>query len=567
MSWQVPYILTFYGTLPINASNQKRNLYEHKLIFSKFTGGKMSEEDKKSDLKIFIEELIRRNIEKLSSEDEKIVEKLDDEEIVRLIEKIAGSNSYSLLRCLAVLEDEIDEKNAAIVYGCKFEEFDELIGELTSCGLLERQDSVIYFPSPALKEVLQTDDAEAHSLASDYYYTKAKETNKFDDYFRGFKHNLKTDNIEKSLELFFEVSRNAKGNEDSVIKEGEKLINRVNGIKLGEVLRALGSLAYDCGLLERANQYYSEAIQIYMDYSNKEPEVYMPELAKLMNNLGNVCNSSGRYDEAESHFKWAATIFTKLNNPENLAITLENLGIVYVDAERYEDAEKTLKEVIELRMDLLKGKDVSGISSAYHKLANVYWLQKRVDESERTFKKLIEILDESKEEDSVPFLANAKTSLASFYIDTGKYDECIEVAKDVLSDLKLVPEIRTRIYSITAKAYEKKGERDKAAELYLKAAALAFILFRQYGIFVSNFIFLLEKVEELSSGEIRGDANLMRQAILKNYYGQKRLEIRDVECGKKGQMILHAVKGKSISSFKVESQEEMAAYLIANDIN
>jgi len=533
----------------------------------------MSDENKKSDLRIFAEELLNRNRNKLSSEDCEMLQKVkkDDEMFSKLLDKIISKESYSLLRHLSIIEDDtLDTEILRDVYGKRFDDFEKLMEELEDSGLIGKDDEKtgeIYFSSLSARDAVIDDDAKLHALASKYYLEKAEKTGNFEDRLNALNHSLKSDRLDETIELFLESSRNAKGYEKELIVIGEELLKKTDRKKEGEILRMLGSLSYDCNLFNRAGEYYNRAVEVYMEYSHEDPVKYMPELAKILNNFGNVCHAMGKYEDAENHFNWAATIFTKLNSPQDLAITLENLGMMYVDAEKYDNAEKIFKDVIELKKDVLKGEDIPSIARIYQRLAETFWKQDRLDEAEKTFKEMLEFLEGVCEGDNLSVLAGARSALASFYVDTGRSDDALEVVHRVMSDFNLIPETRTRVYMIGAKAYELKGERDLAADLYMKAACLSFILFRQYGIYVTNFLFLLEKVEELSSGEMRGDATLMRQAIMRNYYGAKKLVIQDIECGKKGQMILNAVKGKSISSFKVESQEEMAAYLIANDIN
>jgi len=530
----------------------------------------MSEESKKSDLRIFAEELINRNKGKLDDsfcEDVLKMEK-DEDMFLRILEKIIRKESSSLLEYLSVIEDDtLDIKILKEVYGKKFADFDELMNELENSGLIKRTEDMdeIYFSSLSAKDAISA-SPDANIFAKQYYLIKAEKTGNFNDRLNALNHSLKSGDVDDAINLFIESGRDARGYEKELIVIGEELLQKTGKEREGEILRMLGSLCYDCNLFNKAGEYYNRAVELYMEYSRDDVS-YMPELAKILNNFGNVCHALGKYEEAENHFNWAATIFTKLNLPEELAVTLENLGMMYVDAEKYDSAEKIFREVIELKKDVLKGEDISGIATVYQKLAQAYSRQKRVDEAEQTFKEMLSFLESVCKEDNSSILAAARADFASFYVENGRADDALEIIQRVMSDFNLIPEIRTKAYMIGAKAYEMKGEKELAADLYMKAASLSFILFRQYGIYVTNFIFLLEKVEELGSGEIRGDATLMRQAIMKNYYGAKKLVIRDIECGKKGQMILNAVKGKSISSFKVESQEEMAAYLIANDIN
>lgn len=527
----------------------------------------MENVEEESALKSFVNELIDRNKDKLSPEGYNSFQSIsgDEELLEKVVESLISDKAFSLLKHLAVIDDDIDFEEVKDVY-TNFDNLEELVDELAQIGLLKTENNVIAFTSPEAKQVFQEDKQVYHSLAYNYYSKKAEESESSDFRLKSLQHGALAGHIDDALKLFFELSKNPGKNGEEIAEAGDELLGYVEGITKGEVLKRLGSVYFDIGKLSNAKDRYTQAMEMYMDFSHQDAEKYMPELGKIINNLGNACRYKGDNEEAEDHFNWAARVFTELKMPENLAISLENLGTFYMDLKRYEEAEEMFKQVVELRKDVLQGKDVPGVATGYHNLAAVYKLQERVEDVEYTYQELIDYLNNNASENDRAFIAEAKNGLAAYYAKLGRPDDALEIVHEILKDLELLPEIRTGVYLTAAKAQEQKGENELAADLYMKAASLSFILFRTYGIYISNFLYYLEKVEELASGELRGDASLMKLGILKNYYGEKKMEIHEIECGERGQMILHAVKGKSISNFKVESQEDKAAYIIANDI-
>jgi len=544
----------------------------------------MSEEiNKKTDLKILTDELIEKNNDKITGDQEERLKEIanDNERFEETLKIILDSSSLSILKNLSLLESEIDYNVAENVFG---DDFEENIRKLVKAGLLEKKDGVIYFKSMTIKQALTEDDEQYHLSAYEYYLKKAEMSPELDESYsqkaieiRNFeallcalKHSLATDNLNNILETFKKVCALAKRKEEEIFEAGEKLIENSEGLEKVEVLKIFGNYCYDCGMLNKSIKYLSSAANLLTDTSEKEAEKHLPDLAKILNNLGNAFHASGDFKEAEKHFKWAATIFKDIKSDVDLITTLENLAVLYTDEKMYENAEKLYNEIIRLRESAKQIMDPAtytyDLSKTYHRLANVFWLQNKLENAEETYKTLIKVIENTKEEEDKPYIADAKSNLAAFYVDTGRMDDALKLAQEIMSDLNVPPEIRTKLLMTVAKAHELKGEKDKASDLYMKSAALSFILFRQHGLFVTNFLYLLEKVEELSTGEKQGDSILMRKAILKNYYGQRKLKIEEIECGKKGQVILQALQGKNISNFEVESHEDMAAYLIANDI-
>lgn len=530
-------------------------------------GENIEKTEEESALKSFADELIDRNKNKFTSEDYQTLRGISDDErlLKEVVNLLLSGDALSLLKHLAVIDDDIDYESIQDVY-TNFDTLTELIDELARIGLLKTEENVIAFTSPEAKEALKEDKKEYHSLAYHYYSKKAEESESLESKVKKLYHSANAGHIDAALALFFELVKDPGKNADEITEAGDKLLEYLEGTNKGEALKMLGSAYFDSGRLKKSKDRYNQAMKIYMDYAHEDPEKYMPDLAKITNNLGNVCRYLDETEEAEKHFKWSANAFTELNRPESLAISLENLGNLYMDLKRYDEAENMFKQVIELRKDILQGEDIPGVATGYHNLAAVYKLQERVEEAENTYKELIEYLDENAEEKNRGFIAEAKNGLAAYYTKLGKADEALEIVYDIMKDLELLPEIRVGVYITAAKAQEQKNEKELAADLYMKAASLSFILFRNYGLYIANFLFYLEKVEELASGDLKGDASLMKLGILKNYYGEKKMEIHEIECGERGQMILHAVKGKSINEFKVESQEDKAAYVIANDI-
>ncbi|MFW6185056.1 MAG: tetratricopeptide repeat protein [Halobacteriota archaeon] len=523
--------------------------------------------EQESALKSFANELMDRNKNKFSHEDYRSLQEITDggEQLKKVVELLLSDQALCLLKSLSMIDEDIDYESIQDAF-TDFDNLDGVLDELAQAGLLKTEEDTIAFTAPETKKMFSEDKKEYHSLAYNYYSKKAEKSENPVFKVKALQHSVNAGHIDHALSIFSELSRNHGKRADEVTEAGEELLKRVEGINKGEVFKMLGSAYFDSGSLDKAKDRYAQALDIYMDYSRQDEEKYMPELAKILNNLGNACRHRGDNEEAEKHFKYSAKVFTELKMPENLSVTLENLGTLYRDSKRYDEAEHMFKQVIELRKDILRGENIPGVSTAYHNLASVYKLQERVDDAENTYKELIDYLEKNATGEHKSFIYEAKNSLASYYTKLGRTDEALEIVYDIMSDLELIPEVRTGVYITAAKAMEQKGEKENAADLYMKAASLSFILFRTYGIYIANFIHYLEKVEELASGKLRGDATLMRLGILKNYYEGKKMHIGEMECGERGQMILHAIKGKSISKFKVESQEDKAAYIIANDI-
>jgi tetratricopeptide (TPR) repeat protein len=506
-------------------------------------------------------ELLMKNYNKLKPEEAESLKNIKDSNkfLQKVIEKILSGDSFNLLKHLSVIEDKIDCEAAIETYESIFENAEKLFDELISTHILERIHSKIFFSFNQIKEILRDDKENYHHLAKLYYIKKMEKYGKNQrDLIESVFHSLKSGDVGYSVETFVELSNRAIEAE-KLTEIGEKLLEVIDSEARGKVLGLLGNLCFN-KKPEKAEKYYIEAIEVYMGLSHENQELYMPELAKVFNNLGNLYCTLRRFKEAEEHYKWAARIFSKLNLPE-LAISLDNLGILYTDLRRFNEAEEILKESLEIRKRLKTSFD---LAMTLNNLGIVYRNIGKIEEVEKCYKEILSIFRKLAEENEeyLPYLAGVLNNLGALYVETDRVAEGLKLVEEAFG-YDIPPELKAKCYLTAGKGFEKMGD-ERAAEYYLKAASISFTLFRQ-GIQSLNFIHWLEKVEKLASGKLRGDAILMKSAIFRVYYRFK-VDIPEIECSKRGELIIKALKGESIDDFRISSEEDMAVYILARDL-
>jgi len=226
--------------------------------------------------------------------------------------------------------------------------------------------------------------------------------------------------------------------EEQVEKQREELRNQKNSLAADYILKAkLTALAYQLGderisqtrqyfeeslelnrtsdslfeyalFLQEHNQFYDskelyqEALGIRRELAKANPQVYLPDVAMTLNNLGNLVQAdSGRRSEAEKLYQEALKIYRELAkaNPQvylpNVANTLNNLGaLVQADSGRHSEAEKFYQEALGIRRELAKANpqvylpDVANTLTAFG-VAYLHWQQP--EEAIIYFKEAIEI--------------------------------------------------------------------------------------------------------------------------------------------------------------------------------
>jgi tetratricopeptide (TPR) repeat protein len=97
-----------------------------------------------------------------------------------------------------------------------------------------------------------------------------------------------------------------------------------------------------------------EALKIYRELAQKEPETYLPQVAITLNNLGIFDSDKNQLNEARKDYEEALKIQCELAQKEPatylpyIAATLNNLGILNRAQNRPEEARKTFEEALKI---------------------------------------------------------------------------------------------------------------------------------------------------------------------------------------------------------------------------
>ena len=378
------------------------------------------------------------------------------------------------------------------------------------------------------------------------------------------------DDIDKAIDLFVELSNEAKMIilTQELIEIGNFILTKIDDERRGRIIGTLGNLYYNLGRFKEAEKCYEDALKLYVELAKKD-ENYLKYVAGVLNNLGNLYYAVGRPIDAEKSFREALIIRQDIKDEEGVITTLSSLGLLYSNMAEYEKARDYYERALLNRMKKFNNSihDMYSLGTILNNLGAVYNGLNEKDKAEESYKKAIEIYKQllEKEERVEDMLCGAMSNLASLYIDLEKLNDAEKLLNEIRKyESLLPPDLKVKIVFNNAKLLEKRGDKN-AAEEYLKAGSMAFVLFVTYGINTINFVYCFEKVEEIGEGKIRGDAKLMRRAMLKSYFGlEKDKELKEVECSHRGRAILDALKG----NFKLEVRDEvdLAAYIIATEI-
>lgn len=105
---------------------------------------------------------------------------------------------------------------------------------------------------------------------------------------------------------------------------------------------------------EESEAYYKNALDMYRWFAKSDPQTYEPEIAMTLNDLGVLYQNAKRYKECETAYKEALEIKRRIakkgqtEQEKSLAATLNNLAYFYKDKKRYAESERYYTECLEI---------------------------------------------------------------------------------------------------------------------------------------------------------------------------------------------------------------------------
>ena len=280
----------------------------------------------------------------------------------------------------------------------------------------------------------------------------------------------------------------AEATEDSVLvlnqlrSSVEMYQNSGNWEKAGKTLKLLADklntyddifdYAYFCqeqNDLNDAEVYYEKALEIIQRLAKDNPQAYEPDVAMTLNNLAVLYKGTQRFTEAEGIYKQALEIRQRIakDNPQayepDVAMTLNSLANLYSNTQRFTEAEDMYKQAQEIYQRLAKDNPKAYepyVAGTLYNLAILYYNTQHLMEAEDMYKQALEIYQRLAKDNPKayePDVAATLNNLANLYSNTQRFTEAEDMYKQAL-------EIYQRLAKDNPKAYQ---EIIEALENYL----------------------------------------------------------------------------------------------------
>lgn len=204
--------------------------------------------------------------------------------------------------------------------------------------------------------------------------------------------------------------------------KGLSLAEKANAeVDIAYIKNSIGLAYWHCGNADLAIKYFHDALQI-----QKKNNV-LDGIADILNNIGMVYHSNDKFDEAIQYFQDSLQNRNKIARYQlKSGNTQLNLGNVYNDLKKFEDAEYHIKKAMEIYK---KVDNVRSLLFAIQGLSRIYLKQNKLSQAEEMIKLAkAKIKDHNfKELQELIFLDSAE-----LYIKQKKYLKATECYKNVI---------------------------------------------------------------------------------------------------------------------------------------
>jgi tetratricopeptide (TPR) repeat protein/DNA-binding XRE family transcriptional regulator len=239
--------------------------------------------------------------------------------------------------------------------------------------------------------------------------------------------------------------------------EAAELLDRA-----GSYLRAHASYSLAEPLLQRA-----------LAIAEQQGEPEHPQLAMSLANLGSLYLEQGQYEQAEPLLQRALHIREEILGPEHadVAPSLVNLGILYAHQGRYEQAEPLWQRAVHIREQAL-GPEHPLLASPLNNLGLLYYEQERYEQAEPLLQRAWHIWEQALGPEC-PQVAYPLNNLGSLYVQQGQYEQAEPLLQRALHIWEQAlgpehPDVATSLNSL-GHLYTQQGQHEQAQPLYQRA--------------------------------------------------------------------------------------------------
>ena len=199
-----------------------------------------------------------------------------------------------------------------------------------------------------------------------------------------------------------------------------------------------------------ARKHYEKVLHTLRVVSGKDPEVYKPYVAMILNNLGMLLNGTYELQKAQACYEEALQMYRELSgkNPEAykpyVAMTLNNLASLLRNIRELQQAQACYEEALQIRRELA-GQSPEPyrpyVATTLNNLGNLLCSTNQLQQAQACYQEALQIYRElsgKNPEAYMPYVATTLNNLGILLKDTNEhkqarayYDEALEIYREL----------------------------------------------------------------------------------------------------------------------------------------
>jgi len=294
--------------------------------------------------------------------------------------------------------------------------------------------------------------------------------------------------------------------------------------------------------------------------------------AALYNEIAEKNYTSGDFNNSIENYEKSYLLNIEKGDKQAGSASLTNIGIVYQNIFRYDDAIKYYEKSLRIKEEL---KDKPGVTRILFRLGNVYYLKQNLFKSLEYFKRTLEIDQELKNQKDV---ATSQNNMGVIYYDLKDYQKATEYYQKALTFLETTgneKELSLTLNNIGNINFDI-NKLKKALQYYEKSLQIKEKLNYQKGMAISlhnigNVYKLMKNNDKAIASYIKSNEyaskNNEEEVLVKNYIAlsgiysslknyQKALECYELISTTK-QLIYNVKSGRQISEMQIKYETEV----------
>jgi tetratricopeptide (TPR) repeat protein len=219
---------------------------------------------------------------------------------------------------------------------------------------------------------------------------------------------------------------------------------------MARTLNNLGNLDRLQNRTDEAHQHNEAALEIYRQLAAQNPDVYLQYLAATLTNLGSVDRVQGRTDEARQHYEEGLKIDRQLAEQDpakylpNIAMTLNEYGFLDATQNRMNEARQHFEEALKIDRQLAEQSPAAYLPDLAMTLTDFGRLdaiQNRMDEARQHYQEALKIERQLAQQDPAVYLPDLAMTLGNL----GRVDRLQNRLDEARQDYEEVLKIRRQL--------------------------------------------------------------------------------------------------------------------------